>query len=133
MRHLVDYYYVTVALANTENKKDFAKIFKELGLLKFASGLMWVMWEVLGLQEKYLIVHPSEQVGSFILTEINAGGNFGRFKSKEYSLEGRSLLGKAVIFAKRQYRMFSIFPDEAVWQLIDVFTHVVKKYILKRE
>ena len=41
--------------------------------------------------------------------------------------------GKAMVFAKRQYRMFSIFPAEAVWQMIDVFIHVVKKYVLKQK
>ena len=72
-------------------------------------------------------------MGYIILNEISAGGNFGRYKSEKYSLKGRSLLGKAMVFAKRQYRMFSIFPAEAVWQMIDVFIHVVKKYVLKQK
>ena len=133
MRHLIDYYYVMVTLDSIGKNKDFTSILKSLGLLKFASGLMWVLQETLGLQDKYLIVEPSEQVGYIILNEIRAGGNFGRYKSEKYSLKGRSLLGKAMVFAKRQYRMFSIFPAEAVWQMIDVFIHVVKKYVLKQK
>lgn len=133
MRHLVDYYYVMIALNNTEKSSDFTSLLKCLGLLNFASGLMWVMQETLGLQDKHLIVEPSEQVGYIILNEIDAGGNFGRYKSEKYSLKGKSLFGKAMVFAKRQYRMFSIFPAEAVWQVIDVFIHVVKKYVLKQK
>ncbi len=130
MRHIVDLYYVLKAI-NQEDHRSLSAVIDHLGLTKFACGLMWVLQKTLGLDKLYMIVEPVEQVGIVVLNEISDGGNFGRYKSKAQSLKGRSFTGKGVVFAKRQYRMTSIYPAEAVWQVILVGKHVINKYLLK--
>lgn len=130
MRHMIDLYYVLKAIKYEEHGELMA-IVGHLGLTKFTCGLMWVLQKTLGLDKQYMIVEPVEQVGIVVLNEINDGGNFGQYRSKEQSLRGRSLIGKGVVFAKRQYRMTSIYPAEAVWQVILVGKHVINKYLLK--
>ncbi len=131
MRHMIDLYYVLKAIKPDE-QEELSAVVDSLGLTKFACGLMWVLQETLGLDRQYMIVEPLEEVGVVVLNEINGGGNFGRYKSKDQSLRGRSLLGKGVVFVKRQYRMTTIYPAEAVWQVIQVGKHVVNKYVLKK-
>ena len=44
---------------------------------------MWVMKEVLGLEEKYLYVKPDEKVGMIILSESMRFGTFAENKLKQ--------------------------------------------------
>lgn len=130
MRHMIDLYYVLKAI-KPDGHEELSAVVDRLGLTKFACGLMWVLQETLGLDRQYMIVEPSRNIGIVVLNEIIGGGNFGRYKSKEQSLRGRSLIGKGIVFAKRQYRMTAIYPAEAIWQVILVGKHVINKYLLE--
>lgn len=52
---------------------------KYLGLWKFAGAMMYVLHEVLGLQEGRMIVPMDEMRGQMLLNEIMQGGNFGKY------------------------------------------------------
>ena len=58
------------------NSTDFSKKFRELGVLNYAKGIMWIMKDVFALDEKYLIVEPSEKEGRLILSESKYFGTF---------------------------------------------------------
>ena len=49
---------------------------KELGLWKFAEGIMYIMQEVFGMPAYRLIVPPNEKYGRFVLNEVLESGNF---------------------------------------------------------
>ena len=67
------------------------KELKELGLWKFAGGIMYIMQEVFGMPASRLIVPPNEKYGKFVLNEVLEAGNFGRHDARNRF--GRSQLG----------------------------------------
>ena len=86
-------------------------------MLKFAQGVMWVEKELLGLEEKYLIVEPSEWIGRAILQTIEEGGNFGHHSSVNV-YRHQSSFGRVVGGAKQSLRAMRYFPMEATWKLL---------------
>lgn len=73
--------------------------------------------ELLGLEEKYLIVEPSEEIGRAIQRTIEEGGNFGHHSSLNI-LCHQSLVGRAIGGAKQSLRTMRYFPTEAMWKVI---------------
>ena len=66
------------------------KELKELGLWKFAGGIMYIMQEVFGMPASRLIVPPNEKYGKFVLNEVLEAGNFGKHDARNH-LVRRSL------------------------------------------
>ena len=85
---------------------------KELGLWKFAGGIMYIMQEVFGLPASRLIVPPNEKYGKFVLNEVLEAGNFG--KHDERNRFGKSKLGHNLQRVYRDIRLMRYFPAEAL-------------------
>ena len=85
---------------------------KELGLWKFAGGIMYIMQEVFGMPASRLIVPPNEKYGRFVLNEVMEAGNFG--KHDERNRFGRSMLGHNLQRVYRDMRLVRYFPAEAL-------------------
>lgn len=79
-KQFVDYYYLLRQGITEEQKKAAAALMKELKILKYGRGMMWVMKEMLGLDESFLIVAPDEKVGKTILRESMRYGTFSTNK-----------------------------------------------------
>lgn len=93
LRQMIDYYFVLRQRENSHQfhsrtqfaypspflykGRDLEKTLKYLGLWKFAGAVMYIMKEVLGLEEQYLIAPMDERRGKTLLNEILKGGNFG--------------------------------------------------------
>ena len=88
------------------------KELKELGLWKFAGGIMYIMQEVFGMPASRLIVPPNEKYGKFVLNEVLEAGNFGRHD--ERNRFGRSQLGHNLQRVCRDIRLVRYFPAEAL-------------------
>lgn len=88
-----------------------------MGLLKFAQGVMWIEKELLGLEDEYLIVEPSERIGHAIQQTIEEGGNFGHHSSLN-TFRHQSLISRAIGGAKQSLRAMRYFPTEAAWKVI---------------
>ena len=88
------------------------KELKELGLWKFAGGIMYIMQEVFGMPASRLIVPPNEKYGRFVLNEVLEAGNFGRHD--ERNRFGRSQLGHNLQRVYRDIRLVRYFPAEAL-------------------
>ena len=89
---------------------------KELGLWKFAGGIMYIMQEVFGMPASRLIVPPNEKYGKFVLNEVLEAGNFG--KHDERIRFGRSQLGHNLQRVYRDMRLIKYFPAEALCEPI---------------
>lgn len=120
-RQLVDYYYLLIELHKGSSPQvDYTLLFKRLGLLKFAQGVMWIVKESLGINEECLIVEPCEGVGRLLLKEILSTGNFGhhdkrvakKLKSKSLTL---SLIAKNVSFIKEFPLESLLSPVMGMW------------------
>ena len=88
------------------------KELNELGLWKFAGGIMYIMQEVFGMPASRLIVPPNEKYGKFVLNEVLEAGNFG--KQDERNRFGRSKLGHNLQRVYRDIRLVKFFPAEAL-------------------
>ena len=88
------------------------KKLKELGLWKFAGGIMYIMQEVFGMPASRLIVPPNEKYGKFVLNEVLEAGNFGRHYARNRF--GRSQLGHNLQRVYRDIRLVRYFPAEAL-------------------
>ena len=85
---------------------------KELGLWKFAGGIMYIMQEVFGMPASRLIVPPNEKYGRFVLNEVLEAGNFGRHDARNRF--GRSKLGHNLQRVYRDIRLVRYYPAEAL-------------------
>ena len=88
------------------------KELKELGLWKFAGGIMYIMQEVFGMPASRLIVPPNEKYGKFVLNEVLEAGNFGKHDARNRF--GRSQLGHNLQRVYRDIRLVRYFPAEAM-------------------
>ena len=85
---------------------------KELGMWKFAGGIMYIMQEVFGMPASRLIVPPNEKYGKFVLNEVLEAGNFGRHDARNRF--GRSKFGHNLQRVYRDIRLMRYFPAEAL-------------------
>ena len=85
---------------------------KELGLWKFAGGIMYIMQEVFSMPASLLIVPPDEKYGKFVLNEVLEAGNFGKHDARNRF--GRSQLGHNLQRVYRDIRLVRYFPAEAL-------------------
>jgi hypothetical protein len=112
LRHLMDYYY----LLKYDGDVDFAKVrrtLQDLGLYKFASGVMWVLDAVFGMDEKCVFLQVDERRGRLLLDEVMKGGNFGRHEQGLSGMLSRKNTMLSIIY--RSERMAWLFPEEAFW------------------
>ena len=109
---LADHQRSTPDCAGWDRLGVLQKELKELGLWKFAGGIMYIMQEVFGMPASRLIVPPNEKYGRFVLNEVLEAGNFG--KHDERNRFGRSKLGHNLQRVYRDMRLVRYFPAEAM-------------------
>ncbi len=131
MRHIVDYYYILKELQKNVINEDYEYVFKQLGILRFARGIMWIEHVVLGLEEKYLVVPASQRIGKIILNNVIAGGNFGHYR-EENAVRQKSILMRGLIDACRMIKILPVQPSEVMCRLMRKIGNVrsIKKVII---
>ena len=103
----------TVVTSSASTALDVVqKELKELGLWKFAEGIMYIMQKVFGMPASRLIVPPNEKYGKFMLNEVLEAGNFGRHDARNRF--GKSQLGHNLQRVYRDIRLVRYFPAEAL-------------------
>lgn len=81
LRHLCDYFWL-LKNATEEDRRAVASVIKAFGLRYTAEALMWVLGEVLHLEEEKMICQKDSYRGEWMLREIMAGGNFGHYSER---------------------------------------------------
>ena len=121
LRQLVDYFY---ALARYRSRHASLSLMSEMrpllrcfGLLRFAGGLMWVMEQALGLPRERMIAQPDAKVGVWLLDDILAGGNFGRFSPENQSATHVRRPDRLWWRLRLSLRRIRLFPGEALWEM----------------
>lgn len=114
LRQLMDYYFVLIHLTDEERKWAYGKL-KWLGLGKVTSAVMYVMKAVFLMDDKYLLCNPSEKTGKYLLEEIIAGGNFGKFGEQYESAHSGSSFNLYLKNLKRLGKVYSLCPSEVLW------------------
>ena len=82
LRHVCDYYWL-LKNSTEEDRREVASHLSSFGLRYTASALMWVLHEVLHLDESLMLCPPDSYRGEWMLREIMAGGNFGHHAGRE--------------------------------------------------
>lgn len=116
LRQIIDYYYLLRkwSMENEELRVDL----RSLGLGHIAGALMWVMKEVLLMDEGWMIARPDEKRGRMLLDIIMAGGNFGHF-SPEIQ-QGFSVSG-SLKYRLEKYKMLRFDAREAIWGEVNFY------------
>ena len=109
---LADHQRSTPDCAGWDRLGVLQKELKELGLWKFAGGIMYIMQEVFGMPASQLMVRPNEKYGKFVLNEVLEAGNFGKHDARNRF--GRSKLGHNLQRVYRDIRLVKFFPAEAL-------------------
>jgi len=112
-RQLIDYYYLLKSNTNRSNNTNYYETLKYLGLLNIAGAVMYILRDILGLDEKYLIVPVDESRGRFLYEEIMRGGNFGMHDSTKKS---KGKIGRNIERLKQDVRLVKFFPSECLWE-----------------
>lgn len=82
LRQICDYYWL-LKNSSEEDRLEVAALLGSFGLRYTASALMWVLHEVLHLDEDLMLCPPDSYRGEWMLREIMAGGNFGHHAGRE--------------------------------------------------
>lgn len=77
-KQFVDYYFLLKKGLTDEEKKHCQEMFQQLKIKKYSAGIMWIMTEVLGLEERYVIGEKNEREGRMILGESFKYGTFSK-------------------------------------------------------
>ena len=117
LRQLMDYYFVLIHLTDEERKWAYGKL-KWLGLEKVTCAVMYVIKAVFLMDDKYLLCSPSEKTGQYLLEEILAGGNFGKFGEQYESAHSGSTFNLYLKNLKRLGKVYTLCPSEVLWVLI---------------
>ena len=117
MRQVIDYYFLLKSGNNNQLKIENGKL-KHLGLDHIAGALMWVMKEVLLMDEGWMIARPDEKRGRMLLDIIMAGGNFGHFSPEMQ--QGFSVSG-SLKYRLEKYKMLRFDVREAIWSEVNYY------------
>jgi hypothetical protein len=117
LRQLVDYYYLLRSHAcSKEDQAWFDTSLERCGLHQISSAVSWMLVNVLGLPENYLITTPNARYGQQLMREMMAGGNFGKYDERLLSGTSRSKLGANLQRLVRDARMVVYYPSECLWE-----------------
>lgn len=112
LRQIIDYFYLLKSNTESTDITDFDETLRYLGLKEIAGAMMWVMREVLGLEEKYLIAPVDERRGHFLYEEIMQSGNFGQYDQRVNHHGGQ--MSHNVQRLRRDVRLLRYFPSECL-------------------
>ena len=117
LRQVLDYYYVLRQPATAESKVRTVKMLNRLKMRRFAGAMMWVMQEVFGLEDEYLLVAPDAKEGRFLLDEIMQAGNFGKYDARIDRKHHDKLFPRLWASLKRNWKFLVRYPHEMIWDV----------------
>ena len=113
LRQMMDYYFLLKS-AERESRiielKNLSSTLHYLNLHHFAGAVMYVMREVFGMPESWMIVPIDERRGKSLMAEILRGGNFGKYS-------GLTEHGSGVKYMLKNWRSLRLvmeYPVEAL-------------------
>ena len=133
LRQFVDYYYLLrQGLGDKEERRRERQLLRHLGMERFASAVMYVMHDALGLDTKYLLVPPNEKLGKYLVDEIMASGNFGKADAR-YSFLGHNNIVLFFILTARVLKSAWAYPAESLARPCFLLWHQWWKWNFKRK
>lgn len=114
LRQLLDYYFLLKQGFTDEDRNEYRRLMRRFGMYKMSGAVMYVLREVFGMPDEWLIVEPHERCGRMLLEEIMKAGNFGHYDERIGERDRQSKLRMNILRLKRDVRMMSYFPSECL-------------------
>ena len=137
MRQLMDYYYVLKQGGDATSKENTLNMFRQTGMMNFVGATMWIMKEIFGLEDKFLICPPNRQNGEFLLKEVILSGNFGHYDKRICRIQNDQFVFRVFQSFKRNLRFLYIYPQEVLFDIpfrtFNFFYRMRKKRLVKSE
>ena len=131
-RQMIDYYYLSRRGFTEEERMETVKVLKHTNLYKFTCAVMYVMKDVFGLEDKYLLTKPNERIGKILLSEILKSGNFG-FYDNRYNFAGLPVYRQYLLEIYRNLHFAFDFPSETIWgRPISRWWHMIYKAKMRK-
>lgn len=115
LRQIMDYYYVLRQGFTEREKEETVSWIKKLGMMRFASGLMWLLQYVFGMEDKYLLMAPNKKEGRFILQEVMMTGNMGHSDTRNWGSQ-QTAFKRFVHNLRRDCYLIGHYPQEIFFQ-----------------
>ena len=115
LRQLMDYYFVLCQGFTEEEREMTMRTLRSLRMERFATAVMWVLKEVFGMDDRYMLTTPNEKNGRFLLNEIMLAGNFGKYDERLQHERGETSIQWALRKIKRNFRFVRSYPSEVLW------------------
>lgn len=113
LRQILDYYYILMN-STIEERKQAYKTICRFGMKNFTGAAMYVLQEVFGLSNDYLLCEPSKKSGKFILDEILTAGNFGQYDNRTKKINKEKRFARGFVQLGRNYRFAKYYPQEVL-------------------
>lgn len=115
LRQVMDYYYLLLRRGSEEECQKVLAVVHDLGLDTFLASLQWVLQQVFGLKDEYLIGTTDKENGTLLLGEILSGGNFGKFGANSGIGDSERLLVRMTKKLRRGWNFRHLVRDEVLW------------------
>ena len=130
---MIDYYYLLLRGFSEKERKETLHVLKDVGMCKFTAAVMYVMKEIFGLPDKYLLLEPNDRIGKILVSEILVAGNFG-FMIIVIHLQVNQFIPNIFLEIYRNLHFAIDFPSETVWgRPISRWWHMIYKAYLRRQ
>lgn len=115
LRQLMDYYFVLCQGFTEQERLEAMRTLRSLRMERFTGAAMWVLQQVFGMEECYMLTSPNEKEGRFLLSEIMLAGNFGKYDKRLQRERGETALKWGLRKVKRNFRFVRSYPSEVLW------------------
>ena len=113
LRQVLDYHYLLVSLDDSD-RTYVTDTLKELGLMRFAGEIMYVLREVFATPESALLCPPDRRGGSRLLRGILRSGNFGTSDGRNAHKKDEGLLAHGWRKVRRNMSLLLHYPSEVL-------------------
>ena len=124
LRQLLDYYFVLQQGFTESEREETLRVLRSLGMMRFTRAVMWMLQEVFGMPDCYLLTSPDAKEGRFLLDEIMLAGNFGKYDERMQRAAGEGTFRWGLRKVLRNFRFVRSYPSEVLWSPIFKVWHL---------
>lgn len=113
LRQMLDYCMVIQRL-NAEQRAGAYRTLCQLGMRSFVATTMYVMQNVFGMKNEYLLCAPNEKDGRILINEIMLAGNFGHSDERITVTREENAAKWGIMKLIRNMKFLTSYPEEVI-------------------
>lgn len=115
LRQFLDYYYVMQQPISEAERENVIMQLRRFKLQRLTKAVMYVLQQVFGLENQFLLVEPDVAEGEFLLREVMRSGNFGDFDDRLRPIGSEPALMRFSRSMRRNAHFVFHYPSEMLW------------------